>query len=86
MQKLIDDMGVGGSSPDPDPKDISEFFLNLYKKSMKRINSGLADLRAGDIKGMVDITIGTGGLTIWGSTLASYLIYENWPQGLPPKT
>ena len=69
------------------PEDLREFFLNLYKKSIKKINSGRAKLRTGNYKeGMTDITIGTGGLTLWGPLLSSYLIYQNWPKGLLPKT
>jgi hypothetical protein len=45
--------------------DIGEWFKNLMKKSKKRINEGVNEMKSGDyINGAKDITIGTGGAYI----------------------
>ncbi len=74
------------------PKDTAEFLLNLYKKSKEKINEGRAELKAGNYpKGMADITIGTGGLTLWGPLFTGILANNLWPKELriklkePPK-
>lgn len=68
----------------PAPKDGDEgtFLLNLLKWSKNKINKGIREMNDGNyIKGASDITLGTGGINIWGS----FVISKIWPDGLWPK-
>ena len=79
--------GTAVARPIPRPgEDIGEWLANLYKESKEKINEGRAELNAGNYaKGMKDITIGTGGLTIWGPSVTGILSYYLWPKELRPK-
>ena len=67
------------SGPDGDK---AKFLINLYKESKNKINTGINEIKVGNyVKGAADITVGTGGLQLWGS----YLMYILWPEGLWPK-
>lgn len=73
---------VNAVSQKPPDGDKATFLTNLYKWSKKKINTGINEIKVGNYaKGAADITLGTGGLQLWGS----YFTYIIWPEGLWPK-
>jgi parallel beta-helix repeat protein len=69
--------------PPPKKGDKAAFLQNLYDKSKNLIESGISDYKAGNyVMGTAKITLGTGGVYLWGSVL----FYEIWPEGVWPKS
>ena len=69
--------------PIPIDGDKATFLTNLYNWSKKKINKGINQIKSGNyVKGAANVSLGTGGIYIWGSCLIDIL----WPEGLWPKT
>jgi parallel beta-helix repeat protein len=82
VNRNLEKVQNGLFSASPPDGDKATFIINLYKWSKKKISTGINEIKVGNYaKGAADITVGTGGLQLWGS----YFTYILWPEGLWPK-
>jgi hypothetical protein len=82
LNKQLDDYKKSQAALPPPKGDKAEFLKNLYNKAVDLINEGLSDVYAGNyVKGIMKISLGTGGIYYWGSYILIDLVPEEaWHQ------